>query len=136
MRLRLNERSSSASRWFAVPPGSCCLPSHQNQNHSAWFKVVVSSQAAHTSLLLPLCSLLVSCCSASAMSAPGKLRVLVAVKRVIDYAVRPRVSADKKGVDLANVKMSMNPFCEIATEEGQCSIKRASYLMQIAACTV
>jgi len=55
------------------------------------------------------------------MSAPGKLRVLVAVKRVIDYAVRPRVSADKKGVDLTNVKMSMNPFCEIATEEGQCT---------------
>ena len=54
------------------------------------------------------------------MSAPGKLRVLVAVKRVIDYAIRPRVSADKKGVDLNNVKMSMNPFCEIATEEGMC----------------
>ena len=55
------------------------------------------------------------------MSAPGKLRVLVAVKRVIDYAVRPRVSADKRGVDLTNVKMSMNPFCEIATEEGRLS---------------
>ena len=52
------------------------------------------------------------------MSAP-KLRVMVAVKRVVDYAVKPRVSADKKGVDIGQVKMSMNPFCEIATEEGQ-----------------
>lgn len=55
----------------------------------------------------------------SAPAAAGKLRVLVAVKRVIDWTVKPRVAADKKGVDLTNVKMSMNPFCEIATEEGQ-----------------
>jgi len=47
----------------------------------------------------------------------SKLRVMVAVKRVVDYAVRPRVSADKTGVDISHVKMSMNPFCEIATEE-------------------
>lgn len=47
----------------------------------------------------------------------SKLRVLVGVKRVIDYAVRVRVSADKSGVELANTKMSMNPFCEIACEE-------------------
>jgi electron transfer flavoprotein beta subunit len=39
------------------------------------------------------------------------------VKRVIDYSVRPRVKADGSGVDLANVKMSMNPFDEIAVEE-------------------
>jgi electron transfer flavoprotein beta subunit len=39
------------------------------------------------------------------------------VKRVIDYAVKVRVKPDKLGVDLANVKMSMNPFCEIAVEE-------------------
>mmetsp|Transcript_9018 Transcript_9018/g.10192 ORF Transcript_9018/g.10192 Transcript_9018/m.10192 type:complete len:255 (-) Transcript_9018:29-793(-) len=45
------------------------------------------------------------------------MRVLVAVKRVVDYAVRVRVKADKSAVDLANVKMSMNPFCEIAMEE-------------------
>lgn len=44
-------------------------------------------------------------------------RVLVGVKRVIDYAVKVRVKPDKLGVDLANVKMSMNPFCEIAVEE-------------------
>ncbi len=49
---------------------------------------------------------------------PRKLmRVLVAVKRVVDYAVRVRVGATKKGVELANVKMSMNPFCEIGMEE-------------------
>jgi len=42
------------------------------------------------------------------------MRVLVAVKRVVDYAVKVRVAADKSGIDLANVKMAMNPFCEIA----------------------
>lgn len=45
------------------------------------------------------------------------MRVLVGVKRVIDYAVKVRILADKSGVDLANVKMSLNPFCEIAIEE-------------------
>ena len=45
------------------------------------------------------------------------MKVLVAVKRVIDYNVKPRVKADGSGVDLANVKMSMNPFDEIAVEE-------------------
>lgn len=45
------------------------------------------------------------------------MKVLVGVKRVIDYNVRPRVKADGTGVDLANVKMSMNPFDEIAVEE-------------------
>ena len=45
------------------------------------------------------------------------MKVLVAVKRVIDYNVRPRVKPDGSGVDLANVKMSMNPFDEIAVEE-------------------
>jgi hypothetical protein len=44
-------------------------------------------------------------------------RVLVGVKRVVDYAVRVRVAGDGSGVELANVKMSMNPFCEIACEE-------------------
>jgi electron transfer flavoprotein beta subunit len=42
---------------------------------------------------------------------------MVAVKRVIDYNVKPRVKADGSGMDLANVKMSMNPFDEIAVEE-------------------
>jgi electron transfer flavoprotein beta subunit len=45
------------------------------------------------------------------------MKVLVPVKRVIDYNVKPRVKADSTGVDLANVKMSMNPFDEIAVEE-------------------
>src|ERR1043166_8831713 len=45
------------------------------------------------------------------------MKALVCVKRVIDYNVKPRVKADGSGVDLANVKMSMNPFDEIAVEE-------------------
>ncbi|WP_448658444.1 electron transfer flavoprotein subunit beta/FixA family protein [Sphingomonas sp. CJ99] len=45
------------------------------------------------------------------------MKVLVPVKRVLDYNVKPRVRADGSGVDLSNVKMSMNPFCEIAVEE-------------------
>jgi electron transfer flavoprotein beta subunit len=45
------------------------------------------------------------------------MKILVPVKRVIDYNVKPRVKADGSGVDLANVKMSMNPFDEIAVEE-------------------
>ncbi len=45
------------------------------------------------------------------------MKLLVPVKRVIDYNVKVRVKADQSGVDLANVKMSMNPFDEIAVEE-------------------
>jgi len=45
------------------------------------------------------------------------LKILVPVKRVVDYNVKVRVKADGTGVDLANVKMSMNPFDEIAIEE-------------------
>ena len=45
------------------------------------------------------------------------MKVLVPVKRVIDYNVKVRVKSDQTGVDLANVKMSMNPFDEIAVEE-------------------
>lgn len=45
------------------------------------------------------------------------MKILVPVKRVIDYNVKVRVKSDQSGVDLANVKMSMNPFCEIAVEE-------------------
>jgi len=45
------------------------------------------------------------------------MKVLVPVKRVIDYNVKVRVKSDQSGVDLANVKMSMNPFDEIAVEE-------------------
>ncbi|XP_030923839.1 electron transfer flavoprotein subunit beta, mitochondrial [Quercus lobata] len=45
------------------------------------------------------------------------MKIMVAVKRVIDYAVKIRVKPDKTGVETQNVKMSMNPFCEIALEE-------------------
>ena len=45
------------------------------------------------------------------------MKILVAVKRVIDYNVKVRVKADGSGVETSNVKMSMNPFDEIAVEE-------------------
>ena len=45
------------------------------------------------------------------------MKILVPVKRVVDYNVKIRVKPDGSGIDLANVKMSMNPFCEIAVEE-------------------
>ena len=51
------------------------------------------------------------------VAALAKMRVLVGVKRVIDYGAKVRVMADRTGVELANMKMSMNPFCEIAVEE-------------------
>jgi len=46
------------------------------------------------------------------------MRAVVAVKRVVDYAVKVRVKADRSAVEIDSVKMSMNPFCEIAVEEG------------------
>src|SRR5919205_1327508 len=45
------------------------------------------------------------------------MKTLVSVKRVVDYNVKVRVKSDRTGVDIANVKMSMNPFDEIAIEE-------------------
>lgn len=45
------------------------------------------------------------------------MKVIVGVKRVIDYAAKVRVATNKSGVELNNVKMSLNPFCEIAIEE-------------------
>jgi electron transfer flavoprotein beta subunit len=45
------------------------------------------------------------------------MKIVVAVKRVVDYNVKIRVASDESGVDLNNVKMSINPFCEIAVEE-------------------
>ncbi|OWM85745.1 electron transfer flavoprotein subunit beta, mitochondrial [Punica granatum] len=45
------------------------------------------------------------------------MKIMVAIKRVVDYAVKIRVKPDKSGVETQNVKMSMNPFCEIALEE-------------------
>ncbi|MBT5032118.1 MAG: electron transfer flavoprotein subunit beta/FixA family protein [Proteobacteria bacterium] len=45
------------------------------------------------------------------------MKVLVPIKRVVDFNIKVRVKADQSGIDLANLKMSMNPFCEIAVEE-------------------
>nr|WP_225614713.1 hypothetical protein [Pseudomonas sp. PDM18] len=45
------------------------------------------------------------------------MNILVAVERVVDFNVKVRVKADDSGVDLANVKMALNPFCAIAVEE-------------------
>jgi electron transfer flavoprotein beta subunit len=50
-------------------------------------------------------------------SSEDSMKALVAVKRVVDYNVKVRVKADNSGVELANVKMAINPFCEIAVEE-------------------
>lgn len=49
--------------------------------------------------------------------ADQRMKILVAVKRVVDYAVKIRVKSDGSGIELGNVKMSMNPFDEIAVEE-------------------
>ena len=60
------------------------------------------------------------------------MKVLVAVKRVVDYNVKIRVKSDNSGVELANVKMSMNPFDEIAVEEAV-RLKEASKAEEIVA---
>lgn len=57
---------------------------------------------------------------------------MVAIKRVIDYAVKIRVKPDKSGVETQNVKMSMNPFCEIALEEAL-RIKEAGLATEVVA---
>src|SRR3569833_3454770 len=63
------------------------------------------------------------------------MKILVPVKRVIDYIVRPRVKPDGSGVDLANVKMSMNPFDEIAVEEA-ISLKERGIAAEIVAVSI
>ena len=63
------------------------------------------------------------------------MKVLVPVKRVLDYNVKPRVKADGSGVDLANVKMSMNPFDEIAVEEA-IRLKEKSGVTEIVAVSI
>ena len=63
------------------------------------------------------------------------MKVLVPVKRVIDYNVKVRVKAGGSGVDLANVKMSMNPFDEIAVEEA-IRLKEAGKAEEIIAVSV
>ena len=63
------------------------------------------------------------------------MKILVTVKRVIDYNVKVRVKADGSGVDLANVKMSMNPFDEIAVEEA-IRLKEAGKAEEIVAVSI
>jgi len=63
------------------------------------------------------------------------MRVLVAVKRVVDYNVKVRVKADGTGVDVSNVKMSMNPFDEIAIEEAV-RLKEAGVATEVIAVSI
>lgn len=63
------------------------------------------------------------------------MKILVGVKRVIDYAVKVRLSSSTKGVELKNVKMSMNPFCEIAVEEAV-RIKESNKEAQVVALSI
>jgi len=63
------------------------------------------------------------------------MKILVPVKRVVDYNVKIRVKADGSGVDLANVKMSMNPFDEIAVEEA-IRLKEAGKVTEIVAVSI
>src|SRR6195952_492535 len=60
------------------------------------------------------------------------MKILVPVKRVVDYNVKVRVKSDQSGVDIANVKMSMNPFDEIAIEEAV-RLKEAGVASEIVA---
>ena len=63
------------------------------------------------------------------------MKLLVAVKRVIDYNVKPRVRMDGSGIDLANVKMSMNPFDEIAVEEA-IRLREKGVATEVVVCSV
>ncbi|MBH0012408.1 electron transfer flavoprotein subunit beta/FixA family protein [Pseudoalteromonas sp. NZS100_1] len=63
------------------------------------------------------------------------MKVLVPIKRVIDYNVKARVKSDKSDVDLTNVKMAMNPFCEIAIEEA-IRLKEAGTASEVVAVTI
>ncbi|MFT5351249.1 MAG: electron transfer flavoprotein beta subunit [Gammaproteobacteria bacterium] len=63
------------------------------------------------------------------------MKILVPIKRVIDANIRVRVKSDKSGVETANVKMAMNPFCEIAVEEAL-RIKEAGKAEEVIAVTV
>ena len=63
------------------------------------------------------------------------MKILVPIKRVVDYNVKVRPKADESGVDLNNVKMAINPFCEIAVEEAL-RLKEAGVAEEITAITV
>ena len=57
------------------------------------------------------------------------MKILVAIKRVVDANVKVRVKADHSGVDMTNAKMAVNPFCEIAIEEA-IRLKEKVWLMR------
>lgn len=63
------------------------------------------------------------------------MKILVPIKRVIDYNVKVRVNADKSDVDLTNTKMALNPFCEIAVEEAV-RLKEAGIAFEVVAVSV
>lgn len=63
------------------------------------------------------------------------MKIVVAIKRVIDYSVKVRVKPDNSNVDLANVKMSLNPFCEIAVEEAV-RLKEAGKATEVVVVTI
>lgn len=63
------------------------------------------------------------------------MKILVGVKRVIDYAIKIRVANDGKGVEINNVKHSLNPFCEIALEEAV-KIKEAKIAKEVVALSI
>jgi electron transfer flavoprotein beta subunit len=63
------------------------------------------------------------------------MKILVSVKRTLDYNVKVRVRPDNTGVELANVKMAMNPFCEIAVEEAV-RLKEAGVASEVVAVSV
>ena len=63
------------------------------------------------------------------------MKVLVAVKRVLDFNIKARVKADHSGVDLSNAKMSINPFDEIAVEEAV-RLKEANKIQEIVVVTL
>ena len=63
------------------------------------------------------------------------MKALVAVKRVVDYNVKVRVKSDQTGVDIANVKMSMNPFDEIAVEEA-IKLREAGKVKEVVAVSI
>jgi len=63
------------------------------------------------------------------------MKILVGVKRVVDYAVKVRVRGDKTGVETSGVKMSMNPFCEIAVEEAL-RLKTKGFVSEVVAVSI
>ena len=63
------------------------------------------------------------------------MKILIPIKRVVDYNVKVRPTSDESGVDLNNVKMAINPFCEIAIEEAV-RLKEAGKAEEVVAVTV